>query len=216
MKLDIIIPVGPGHEKLVNEAVQSVKIACRMSTGPFKDVKVKAVDDTKGQMGRSAARNYAIKASKAEVLFFLDADDVLHPNAFNHYTPFIGYDAVWGNIAELRDGCIVPRFQMPRIENFDDLLDIDPYYTLQIGFFVRRDVMPLFNEDMNTGEDWEVYLNLWKKHQCLKQEQIFMVNRRGQHSEGPKSANGREWMEAVYQQIEGEKRARDIRQKLTA
>lgn len=211
MRLDIIIPVGPGHDKLVNEAIQSIKIACRTSKGPFDDIKIKAIDDTKGELGRSKSRNTAIKSSKSDWLFFLDADDLMYPTALKSMSDYSGYDAVWGNICEFKDHCVVQRFQMPRIELFDDLLDIDPYYTLQMGFFVQRDCMMLFNEEMDCGEDWEVYLKLWKKFHCIKQESFFMVNRRGFHSEGDKSATGRQWMDAVSALLEGERRARELR-----
>lgn len=209
MKLDIIIPVGPGHEQLVNEAFESVKIACLTDQGPFDSVKIKAVDDTKGEMGRSAARNYGIKNSKADWLFFLDADDVMYPKAMRNVLPFTDgerYDAAWGRITELKEGCMFDRFQMPAINSYQELLQIDPYYTLQMGFFVKRKVMPLFDESMNTGEDWKAYLHLWSNHKCVKVDFPFMANRRGYHSTGPKSANGRQWMESVHKQIEDAKK----------
>jgi glycosyltransferase involved in cell wall biosynthesis len=207
LKLDIIIPVGPGHEDLVNEAINSVKIACLTSQGPFTEVRIKAVDDTKGEMGRSAARNHAIKASQADWLFFLDADDLMHPHAMlnmNHSHEF--YDAVWGLIVEENEGCLMDRFQLPVIENMKSLLAVDPYYTLQMGFFVRRGKMPLFDETMNCGEDWKAYLELWRNHKCTKVPQPFMINRRGRHSTGPRSATGRDWMIAVKDLIENERK----------
>lgn len=216
MKLDIVIPVGPGHEQLVNEAIQSVKIACLTSQGPFKEVKIKAVDDTKGQMGRSSARNHAIQNSKAEWLFFLDADDLMHPMAMKNFQDFINYDAVWGKILEEREGCFFERYQIPEITDMQTLLDVDPYYTLQMGFFIKRQCMPLFDESMNTGEDWKAYLHIWSKYKCIKQSLPFMINRRGRHSIGPKSADGRDWMESVQGLIEAEKRALNVRQKLSA
>lgn len=206
MKLDIIIPVGPGHKQLVNEAVQSVKIAMYTGQGPFSDIKIKGVDDTEGKLGRSKARNTAIQASKADWLFFLDADDLMHPEAFTHFQESCNdYDAIWGRIVEEKDGCIVDRYQLTRIDSFDQLLEIDPYYTLQMGFFVKREIMPLFDESMDTGEDWKVYLELWKSHSCIKINKPFMINRRGVHSTGEKSATGRQWMETVKALIEAEK-----------
>lgn len=211
MRLDIIVPVGPGHEQVVNEAIQSIKIACLTSQGPFDQVKVKVMPDVDGKLGRSAARNGGIRSSDAMWLFFLDADDVMHPYAMRAFAQYAyTHDAVWGNIAELHDGCIVPRFQMPRIEDFETLLAVDPFYTLQMGFFVRREIMPYFDESMNCGEDWKVYLDLWKKRQCLKVEDIFMVNRRGFHSRGPRSATGRDWMDAVHKMIKEEVDARSV------
>ncbi len=214
MRLDVILPVGPGHESLVNEAIQSVKIACLTSQGPFKEVRIKAVDDTKGEIGRSAARNQAIQNSRADWLFFLDADDLMHPYAMSNLTLFTKFDAVWGKILEEREGCFFERYQIPEIHSIETLLDIDPYYTLQMGFFIKRHCMPLFDEDTNCGEDWKAYLHIWSKHKCIKQSKPFMINRRGRHSVGTRSATGREWMTAVQNLIEAEKRARSI--KLTA
>lgn len=194
----------------MNEAIQSVKMACLTDQGPFSEVKVKAVDDTRGELGRSAARNTAIKASRADWLFFLDADDLMHPDALSSVEDLRFEscpDAVWGQITELRDGCISSRFQMPFIKGFKELITIDPYYTLQMGFFVKREVMPLFDEGMNTGEDWKVYIHLWKHHECVKIDKPLMVNRRGQHSTGPKSATGRDWMNVVHGMIETERLA---------
>lgn len=205
MKLDIIIPVGPGHKELVNEAIQSVKIAMVTGQGPFSEIKVKGIDDTAGKYGRSRARNMAISASTADWLFFLDADDLMHPEALIHVDSYMDLDAIWGRIVEEKDGCIVDRYQLPKIDSFDQLLEIDPYYTLQMGFFVQREAMPLFDESMNTGEDWKVYLELWKHHNCIKIDKPLMINRRGRHSTGQNSANGHEWREAVTELINAEK-----------
>lgn len=207
MKLDIIIPVGPGHKALVNEAVQSVKIAMLTGQGPFSEIKIKGIDDTAGKYGRSRARNIAISVSTADWLFFLDADDLMHPEAFLNLQESCNYSAVWGRIVEEKDGCIVDRYQLPRVDNFYQLLDIDPYYTLQMGFFVQREVMPLFDESMHTGEDWKVYLDLWKHHNCIKIDKPLMINRRGMHSTGENSANGQQWREAVTELINAEKAA---------
>ena len=51
-------------------------------------------------MGRSAARNEAVRRAKAaniEWLFFLDADDLLFANAFDLIKQYVNeYDAIWG------------------------------------------------------------------------------------------------------------------------
>ncbi len=197
MEIDVIIPVGPGHQSIVNDAIQSVQIACYTDKGPFDEVHIRAMDDSRGHAGRSKTRNEAIKSSTTEWLFFLDADDLMHPDAFSVLNDYLDYDAVWGNICEYRDGCLFPRYQAPRIEDIKILHEVDPYLTLQMGFFVKREKMILFREDLNTGEDWDVYLKLWESCRCIKQEEVLMINRRGFHSTGPKSANGRDWRKTV-------------------
>ena len=196
MRLDIITPVGPGHETLIQEAILSLDIA-KLHPGPFDSIQMIAVEDFQGLNGRSKSRNHGIRKSKSDWLFFLDADDLLHPEAFKNMNDFMKYDCVWGQITEYREGCYLPRYQVPKIENIKVLYDVDPYLTLQMGFFVRRDKMIPFDESLDCGEDWDVYLKLWKSFKCIKQPKPFMINRRGFHSQGPKSADGGQWRESV-------------------
>jgi hypothetical protein len=50
---------------------------------------------------------------------------------------------------------------------------------------------------MNCGEDWDYYLRIWKAEKCEKVPAPFYVKIAGNHSQGPKSATGREWSEKV-------------------
>lgn len=203
MDCDIIIPVGPGHEEIVNRAIDSVRIAS-LDKGMFSRVGVKVVDDTKGEMGRAAARNKGVAEVEGDVLFFLDADDCIHPEAFKTYSDGPVRDAVWGNIYEMVQGLAMWRYQVPRIRNYQELLAFEPYMTLQMGHFVKREVAEAnrFNEDMDTGEDWDYYLRVWKNHSCIKIREPLMLNYRGQHSAGPRSATGVEWSHKVRELIE--------------
>lgn len=203
MKLDIVTPVGPGHEELINRAAGSIKIAKDYSMGPFDEIELLAVDDTKGILGRSKARNLAVQDSESDWIFFLDADDLMHPEAFQSLSEFFDnlsdHDAVWGKIVEFKDGVLMDRYQAPGFDSIQILLETDPYLTLQMGHFVKTEVAKQnpFNEEMNTGEDWDYYLRVWKNYECVKIEDPFMCNARGEHSTGPKSSNGREWREVV-------------------
>lgn len=198
MKCDVVIPIGPGHEELVHRAVNSVEIAEAFNKGPFEAVDVVGIDDTQGQHGRSKARNEAVQKSNADWIFFLDADDLMHPRAFQNFVPK-DYDAVWGKIVEYSQGVLVERYQIPEIRDMQTLLRADPYLTLQMGHFVKREVAVghAFDVELNTGEDWDYYLRVWKDHKCVKVDFPFMCNVRGQHSQGPKSANGVQWREKV-------------------
>jgi len=197
MNLEIIIPVGPGHEQIVMESHRSIGIAWETSNGPFKHIDINSIDDTQGKKGRSKARNEGIIKSDADWLFFLDADDLMHPHAFEVMNSYLDYQAVWGGICEYHDGLMMPRYQIPKITKIDTLFEVDPYFTLQMGFFVKRKSMILFDEELNCGEDWKVYLELWDSCFCIKQKEPFMINRRGFNSVGPKSANGKQWRESV-------------------
>lgn len=203
MKLDVIIPVGPGHEKIVEEAIQSVQVACETDRGTFEEVSIRPVDDTHGLHGRSKARNVGIRTSRADWLFFLDADDLMYPDALKTMEKYLHYDAVWGLICEwdknkikVRDG------QIPQILFFETLLEADTFLTLQMGFFVKRTSMCSFDESLSAGEDWKAYLTLWKNRKCIKQKQPFMLNRRDRHSSV--SVDGLAWRTSV------EKIVRDV------
>ncbi len=200
--VDVIVPIGPGHDQIANEAITSVFMARDCHSGVFTDIQVRAIDDTKAKLGRSKARNMAVQESEADWLFYLDADDLLHPKAFDNFMG--GFDAIWGRIVEDREGCMLDRFQIPNIGSFEDLIRYDPYYTIQMGHFIRREVAVKypFDEEMNTGEDWHYYLRVWKAQKCAKIDKPFMVNRRGRHSTGPRAATGRDWMASVHAQIE--------------
>ena len=169
-----------------------------LNKGPFEKVSIQLIDDTKGELGRGKARNQGIDKSDADWLFFLDADDRMHPNAFKFMQTYCKTkDAIWGNIWELSGGVGVWRYQVPRLDSYQDLLAFDPYLTLQMGHFVRREAFIPFDEKMNCGEDWKYYLEMWKTHNCIKIEDCLFLNQRGQHSTGPKSASGGEWTHAV-------------------
>ena len=91
----VIMPIGPGHETVSQSALQSIVLASE-DLGEFEMIHAITGDDTKGQVGRSAARNRMVNgyedwmgvfsfstdddksaAFKSEWLFFLDADDLM-------------------------------------------------------------------------------------------------------------------------------------------
>jgi hypothetical protein len=134
-------------------------------------------------------------------VFFLDADDILTPNAFEAFGRCLSaepdLDAVWGLICalddagqpELRDG------QPERIDSREKYLATPPFLGVQIGAFVRAGVAAGigFDTAMDTGEDYRFYCALWAGHRCAKRPEIFFLNRRGAHSTGPRSATGADW-----------------------
>ena len=92
--ISVIIPVGPGHEKLVTDAIDSV------DTQSFRNWECIVVNDTDKPLptelpawvrvidwkvnqptGVAAARNRGIAASKGRLFIPLDADDYLEPDA---------------------------------------------------------------------------------------------------------------------------------------
>jgi len=206
MKCAVITPIGPGHEKLYQECRESIETAIKHSTGPFDEISIVPVDDTAGSMGRSAARNRGISlaaSGRYDWIFFIDSDDIMHPSAFEHVQNYIhNYDAIWGTIIEVIPGSPDVTLRNPQvfmIDSFEALLLFDPYHTLQMGHFVRTSaaMSNRFNEDMNTGEDFDYYLRVWEKYRCIKIPEPLFINRRGLHSTGTRAATGKDWEKAV-------------------
>ena len=104
MKLGIITPVGPGHEKIIDRCNLSISEAQTYGLGPFRSIERIIIDDTEGQLGRSAARNLAIFQAlelQCDWIYFIDADDVMVDTAFVSVGKYLSrFDAIWGQIFE--------------------------------------------------------------------------------------------------------------------
>jgi FkbM family methyltransferase len=206
MKCAVVTPVGPGHEYFALDAEESVRHAHATAPGPFDEVVYIKVDDTRGELGRSAARNRGVQLAQeagAGWIFFLDADDIMCPYAFANATPHLDrYDAVWGAIYELADdeeAGVIRAGQLLPITRIDQLLGNDPFITLQIGHFVKTAVALAtpFAPQLNAGEDFDYYLRVWSQFKCVKIEQPFFYNRRNTYAGGPRAATDRDWRMAV-------------------
>lgn len=207
MRVGVVIPVGPGHEALSVHAAESARAAFEANPGPFTECSLGIQHDPNG-LGRSFSRNRLIappdKAHAADWLFWLDADDLMAREAFAGLARALkadpSLDAVWGTISCFR-GSETPRERPAQNfpTDYEDLIRMDPTTTLQSGFFVRREVMEKerWNEGLDAGEDFDLYLRLWRSYRCKKVPSVFMHNRRGEHSTGPRAANGRDWRRAV-------------------
>lgn len=205
MKCCVVIPVGPGHQELARRAIDSVEKAIAQGIGPFSEVVLHIQDDTQGQ-GRSRARNLAVQAvaeAAVDWIFFLDADDLMAPNAFNEVAGLTDeLDGIWGSIYTAEPG---PRnitrreSEISPINSFEQVLLNHPYNTLQFGHFVRTAVAANepFDVEMDCGEDVDYYLRMWSRYRCSKVAQPLFYNVRGQHSTGPRAATGQDWSNAV-------------------
>lgn len=88
--VSVIIPVGKGHEGLVQRAIDSVEAQTERhwelvvvnDTGQplnlINDAYIRLIN-TKGNMGAGYARNRGVEACRAKLITFLDADDMFLP-----------------------------------------------------------------------------------------------------------------------------------------
>lgn len=224
MKCAVITPVGPGHEEDYEVCKGTIERAWSHGQGLFTGLEIVPMWDLEGAYGRSARRNDGIAEAQrldCDWIFFLDADDLMNQSAFEEVAPYLAeYDAVWGNICETAYGGSDVKLrdhQLIRIEKIDDVLLHDPALTLQMGHFVRTECAAAtgFDAEMDTGEDFKYYLGLWERYRCIKAPHVFFINRRGHHSTGPRSADGRQWREAVQGVISGHCRGRNFAVQVT-
>lgn len=221
MDVTVVIPIGPGHQKLAEQALQSVMMASHEEC-PFANISVILGDDTKGLMGRSAARNRMVgitdavalpepwmsifttgdsqmSAFNSEWLFFLDADDLMcslktyGESAFKVVAPYLeDYDCIWGAIYEMNlGGDVSRRKQSNWITTYKAYLRAPAALSCQIGHFVRRTEFKGFNEELDVCEDVDLYLREWKDLRCIKQEKPLFLNRRGVQSWRQPKTKGR-------------------------
>jgi hypothetical protein len=93
-----VVPVGPGHDRYLVDALDSVygqtyrqfEVVVANDTGEPLDVAAMGhpwvrVVDTGGGVGPAKARNAAIAAAKAHLILPLDADDMLYPGTLSLY-----------------------------------------------------------------------------------------------------------------------------------
>jgi hypothetical protein len=151
--LTVITPVGPGHHEIAERAQRSVIEAGK---GAFNSVVHDVILDKSGVLGRSGARNSGIRRAKSGWLFFLDADDMMRPDALFLIDPWA--TATFGAVS--LDGKILDNNVWPC--TWRDIALVGAAGTLSMGFFCRTDVAQelLFNEELDTGEDFEFYLRL--------------------------------------------------------
>ena len=153
MKVTVIIPVGPGHDKYLDQALHSVHQAWCTSQGPFSNLSIVWIKDFDGCMGRSAARNAGLNHD-SDFYFLFDADDEMMPLAFSYVE--ISHYATFGAIMIL--GTISTKNVWPVTRA--KLFEHGAKGTLSMGFFLRGDVETRFDESMDKGEDFDFYMRL--------------------------------------------------------
>lgn len=154
MKVAVIIPVGPGHEQLANDAVASVATAWRTNQGPFTELAFAVMRDHEGKLGRSRARNLGMQNNPADFHFLLDADDRMLPETFSLVD--LAAPATFGAVMLERKISVQNVWPCTR----DTLFEKGARGTLSMGCFIRGDLGLRFNEQMDVAEDYDFYMRL--------------------------------------------------------
>ncbi len=171
VRVAVVIPVGPGHEKLLIDALDSVEAQtyrqweCIVANDTGKPLAIPhpwvTVVDTGGGKGPAAARNMAIAASKAPLFVPLDADDYLQSDAlqdmFDVWSNFGGFVySQWYD--DSGDGTSV--YDPPEYDAH--LLISKGTIHAVTGLYARADWVDLggFDEELTHWEDWDWQLKL--------------------------------------------------------
>lgn len=193
-----------------------MKRAWRTARGAFTALEFIAVDDGEGRLGRSRARNEGVNRAQvagAEWIFFLDADDVMLPEAFGSVSALVDrYDAIWGLISTRPLAASTHHLRLPQIltmDRIEQLAIFDPFLTLQMGHFVRTTaaLATPFDERLDAGEDFDYYLRLWRDFRCTKTGIALFAARQGRRSGGVRGSSAQTWGETVRGRLT-EERAR--------
>jgi len=198
LEVVVIIPVGPGHAELAECAKESVERAWRKHHGQFHAMAIALVQDLEGRLGRSRVRNMGMDQHQgADWFFFLDADDEMMPDAFRYCDPQgrATFGAVyahtrWGRLRTNRFPCTR---QM--------LFSYGARGTLSMGFFMPASYGLRFDETMDVGEDFDLYMRLpdFVKVKPPLVEIGYQVPGAG----GPRTSVGSAWQKVCAAVIEG-------------
>lgn len=197
MRLSVVTPVGPGHERAVADAVASVMHAWETARGAFTSMRHEVMLDTDGALGRSAARNKGIAAHPADWYFLLDADDLMMPMALDaHESAFMDAALVFGAVCTDTHG-VIPENVWPL--DWPGLMTHGARGTLSMGCFVRADVaheVP-FDETMDRGEDFDFYLRACSRFPWEKVEPpLVTIRTRIPSATGPRGYDALDWRAA--------------------
>lgn len=166
--VSVVIPIGPGHERYAEDCIESAFSARR----PFGvDIDVVAVPDGDGKLGRSAARNLGASKAKYDWLFFIDADDIMDPDAIMALCDTLKkrpeIKALWGECWSQRGFPTKFSEEKPEhdrtFDSWETLQANGPYIGLCVGFFVHRDALDDVGgwyEAWDYSEDFELFYAL--------------------------------------------------------
>jgi glycosyltransferase involved in cell wall biosynthesis len=121
---------------------------------------------TQENQGTSSARNKLLEYSKGKILFGLDADDELHPQALEKiidiYNRFPQINHIYTDQAEIDEkGEVLRERKRKKIHRFSDELAYNCHFQGHLKSF-RKDFIgdQKFDENLKSAVDWDFFLKL--------------------------------------------------------
>ncbi|MEX2396948.1 MAG: glycosyltransferase, partial [Balneolales bacterium] len=190
----IVIPTY-NHGQFIGEAIESI------FAQDYKNYEIVIIDDgsldnteevvsnyegikylKQKNQGLSASRNIGLQNSKGEYITFLDADDVLQPNAITtnvqHFTKNKNCAFVSGNHKRIAvDGREIAPPQISYISSNHYEAFLKGNYIGMHGTVMYNKKILLeeggFNTNLAVCEDYDLYLRLSRKHKIFSHQQII-------------------------------------------
>lgn len=181
MKVVVVTPVGPGHERWVDWCRETVTRASRRRRrGPVDEIFHSIILDLKGK-GRSLARNRAMERhADADWYFFLDADDEMHPDAFRLFDVYRERNpmvrAFIGSAVLKRKGKEIPHKAEVYPTSREEILAFDSCHGLfaMPGFYGGPECRELwFDEAMDRCESFDFTMAFVMAHDWMKCKSPF-------------------------------------------
>ena len=177
--LSVLTPVGPGHEQSAQRCTASVAVAATACRSEFKRLDHLIFDDTQGEHGRAAARNILQETADSDWVFWIDADDHLHPAALRVCLNKMPWqDGIWGECNSFGHGQTGSRDGQTWPFTWNTLVSTHPWFGLQMGYCIRTKIQQQYLWKEQAAEDYEMYLRLWYYHRCLKVREPLTVRDR--------------------------------------
>lgn len=203
MKLTVITPVGPGHERWVHDCTESVRAASK-APGPFTDLEHMVVTD-EGPIGRSRLRNAMMRdATNTDWFFFLDADDEMASDALLNFAryPHAELDAVIGATGGYtRSGLSLRKFRNVYPRTAEDLTKLKgPEGLFALTGFYRTgpSLETLFNVDTDTCESFEFACAFASMFRWYKvREMLTWIHCERASATGARGYHGLDWFNEI-------------------
>lgn len=178
VKIAVIIPVGPGHEDYLIDALDSVEAQvfrdweCLVVNDTGHELKIphtwaKIIEGGEKRLGPGKARNWAISQATAPLFVPLDADDFLQADAlanlYHAWTQHRGviYSQWWDQYGEEIKLYDPPDFDPALLTGKGAIHAVTALYEKQAWELVGG-----FDETLSHWEDWDFQLALAEKGIC--------------------------------------------------